>query len=172
MDVPNPRPGRLPSFAYALLSINGSKIACIIGIITYWWMVDFPERAQLSFHFLGKDEAERAVARIQTDRGDVKPTAFSWSEVLKHVLDLKLYGFAAMFFLLVCSIVPLMTAIDLSNSELSFDRLILLFTNHVWLVLVDFRFILNSVAVFKAEWGSAPIKQSCYLHLYALVGVF
>lgn len=34
------------------------------------------------------------------DRGDVVPTPFSWPEVLKHFLDLKVYGFAATFFLL------------------------------------------------------------------------
>ena len=64
-------------------------------------MIDFPERAHSSFHFLDKEETELAVARIQGDRGDVELAQFSWSEVLKQFLDLKIYGFAAMFFLLV-----------------------------------------------------------------------
>lgn len=72
-----------------------------MGIIAYWWMVDFPENAHLSFHFLSKQEMDLAVARIQKDRGDVDLTPFSWSEVLRHFLDPKIYGFAAMFFLLV-----------------------------------------------------------------------
>ncbi|KAL9121431.1 MAG: hypothetical protein Q9187_002012 [Circinaria calcarea] len=62
--------------------------------------VDFPEKAHLSFHFLNESETERAVARIQFDRGDVQPAPFSWSEVLRHFGDWKIYGFAAMFFLL------------------------------------------------------------------------
>jgi len=74
--------------------------ACIIGIVTYWWIVDFPEQSQQSFHFLDEAETKLAVARIQRDRGDVIPTPFSWREVLRHFLDPKIYGFAAMFFLL------------------------------------------------------------------------
>ena len=75
-------------------------MACLIGIVTYWWVVDFPENAQESFRFLDEAETKLAVARIQRDRGDVMPTPFSWSEVLRHFLDLKIYGFAAAFFLL------------------------------------------------------------------------
>ena len=75
-------------------------MACVIGIATYWWIVDFPENAQQSYHFLDEGETKMAVARIQQDRGDVVPTPFSWPEVLKHFLDLKVYGFAATFFLL------------------------------------------------------------------------
>ena len=75
-------------------------VACLIGIATYWWIVDFPENAQGSFYFLDEAETKMAVARIQHDRGDVIPTPFSWPEVLKHFLDLKIFGFAATFFLL------------------------------------------------------------------------
>lgn len=75
-------------------------MACVIGIATYWWIVDFPENAQQSFHFLDEAETKLAVALIQDDRGDVEPTPFSWPEVMKHFLDLKIYGFAATFFLL------------------------------------------------------------------------
>ena len=114
-----------------LLSLNSSKVACIIGVVTYWWMVDFPERAQFSFHFLDKNEVERAVARIQSDRGDVQPTPFSWLEVSKQFLDPKLYGFAAMFFLLVGHISSLIRAIDLPKLEPSLDRLVILFAHYV-----------------------------------------
>ena len=75
-------------------------VACLIGLATYWWIVDFPEKAQESFYFLDEAETKIAVARIQQDRGDVVPTPFSWPEVLKHFLDIKVYGFAASFFLL------------------------------------------------------------------------
>ncbi|KAL9600849.1 MAG: hypothetical protein Q9219_002891 [cf. Caloplaca sp. 3 TL-2023] len=75
-------------------------VACVIGIATYWWIVDFPERSAESFRFLSKDEAHLASSRIQRDRGDVIPASFSWTEVLRHFLDPKIYGFAASFFLL------------------------------------------------------------------------
>ena len=79
--------------------VQGS-ITCFAGVVTYWWMVDFPENAHKSFCFLDEAETKVAVSRIQRDRGDVMPAPFSWSEVLKHFLDLKIYGFAASFFLL------------------------------------------------------------------------
>ena len=75
-------------------------VACLIGIATYWWIVDFPEKSQDSFYFLDEAETKIAVTRIQQDRGDVVPTPFSWPEILKHFLDVKIYGFAAAFFLL------------------------------------------------------------------------
>ncbi|KAL8723403.1 MAG: hypothetical protein Q9225_000319 [Loekoesia sp. 1 TL-2023] len=75
-------------------------IACVIGVATYWWIVDFPEHSDQSFLFLSKDEAHVAASRIQRDRGDVIPAPFSWTEILRHFLDPKVYGFAASFFLL------------------------------------------------------------------------
>ena len=75
-------------------------MACAIGIVTYWWIVDFPENAKHSFYFLDEAERKLAVTRIQEDRSDVEATPFSWPEVLRHFLDLKVYGFAATFFLL------------------------------------------------------------------------
>ena len=64
-------------------------------------MVDFPEQAHRNFHFLNIREAKIMVARIQHDRGDVLPSVFSWPEVFRHFLDPKLYGFCALFFILV-----------------------------------------------------------------------
>lgn len=76
-------------------------MACVIGLATYFWIVDFPEKAHLSFYFLSEEESKIAVSRIQKDRGDVIPNPFIWSDVLKHFLDPKIYGFATQFFLLV-----------------------------------------------------------------------
>lgn len=82
-------------------SLTILQIACVIGIFTYFWIVDFPENAEQSFHFLDKEESEIAVKRIQQDRGDVLAAPFSWHEVLPHFLDPKIYAFAMMFFLQV-----------------------------------------------------------------------
>lgn len=73
---------------------------CVIGALTFWWMVDFPEKASESFYFLSDTEVRVAVRRIQIDRGDVEPEPFSWRKIGVHFLDPKLYGFACMFFLL------------------------------------------------------------------------
>lgn len=75
-------------------------IACLIGIVTYWWMVDFPEKAGNSFCFLSESEIELAMERIRDDRGDVIPDPFSWKKIFVHFLDPKLYGFSVLFFLL------------------------------------------------------------------------
>ncbi|KAI4119106.1 MAG: hypothetical protein LQ345_000931 [Seirophora villosa] len=74
-------------------------VACVIGVATYWWIVDFPEHSNQSFFFLTRNEAHIATSRIQRDRGDVVPAPFAWSEVFRHFRDLKIYGFAASFFL-------------------------------------------------------------------------
>ncbi|PGH09611.1 hypothetical protein AJ79_05667 [Helicocarpus griseus UAMH5409] len=79
--------------------VNG-LITIFVGIITYWWMVDFPENAHRSFYFLTEAEAQLATGRIQKDRKDVIPEEFSMSKVLVHFLDVKLYAFACLFFLL------------------------------------------------------------------------
>ena len=73
----------------------------MVGLATYFWIVDFPENSQQSYYFLNKTEMEFAIARIQHDRGDALPTPFSWSEILRQFLDFKIYGFAIAFFLLV-----------------------------------------------------------------------
>ncbi|KAI4125254.1 MAG: hypothetical protein LQ347_005435 [Umbilicaria vellea] len=87
-------------FILATGGIVNFGVAIMMGIIAYWWMVDFPENAHRSFRFLNKNETDLAVARIQKDRGDVELTPFSCTEVLRNFLDPKIYAFAVMFFLL------------------------------------------------------------------------
>lgn len=74
--------------------------ACSIGVATYFWMVDFPEYADRSLRFLTAAEQELAVRRIAKDRGDVHAEPFQWRFFLAYAQDLKVYGFAVMFFLL------------------------------------------------------------------------
>lgn len=73
---------------------------CVLGVITYWWMVDFPENAHRSFYFLSDSETRLASQRIQADRDDVVPEPFSWSKIVVNFRDPKIYGFSCMFFLL------------------------------------------------------------------------
>lgn len=63
-------------------------------------MVDFPENAHNSLYFLTPAEQQLAASRIQKDRGDVEADPFAWWKVLQHAGDIKVYGFACMFFLL------------------------------------------------------------------------
>lgn len=90
--------GGLKGWQYMFL-VQG-LIACVFGILTYFWMIDFPEQAHNSRWFLTPEEQGLAISRIQEDRKDVKPEPFTWSKVLVHATDLKVYGFAILFFLL------------------------------------------------------------------------
>ncbi|KAJ4372085.1 hypothetical protein N0V83_003858 [Neocucurbitaria cava] len=78
--------------------VQGS-ITAFIGIITYWWMVDFPEDSHKSFYFLTPQESALASLRIQNDRGDVTPDPFTWSNIFVHAKDFKVYGFCTLYFL-------------------------------------------------------------------------
>lgn len=70
--------------------------------------------------------------RIQKDRGDVIPAPFTWSEVLKHFLDPKIYGFAAQFFLLVSHDLGFRHELpNLLSAELGFHVSFVLSTNNV-----------------------------------------
>ncbi|KAK4560610.1 hypothetical protein LTR86_005188 [Recurvomyces mirabilis] len=75
-------------------------ISIIIGFTTYFWMVEFPDNAHLSLWFLTDEEQKLAASRIENDRKDSRVEPFSWSRVLVHAKDVKVYGFACMFFLL------------------------------------------------------------------------
>jgi MFS family permease len=72
---------------------------CVIGIVTYWWMVDFPENSHESFRFLTADEASIVSKRIQTDRGDLVAQDFSLGKVLVHAKDPKVWAFGSLFFM-------------------------------------------------------------------------
>ncbi|KAI9719157.1 MAG: hypothetical protein M1828_006339 [Chrysothrix sp. TS-e1954] len=75
-------------------------IAIFLGVIAYWWLVDFPENSQRSFKFLTPAQTKLAVERVQRDRGDVHAEQFTPRAVLRHWRDPKIYGFACMLFLL------------------------------------------------------------------------
>jgi len=72
---------------------------CVLGIATYWWMVDFPENSHKSFKFLTAEEAAIATRRIQQDRGDVYDKDFALTKVLIHAKDPKVWAFACLFFM-------------------------------------------------------------------------
>ncbi|KAI0201382.1 retrograde regulation protein 2 [Astrocystis sublimbata] len=90
--------GGLAGWRYMFL-VQG-LITIVIGLVTYFWMVDFPENAHRSLWFLSHDEQQLAVARLNADRKDVEPEVFAWKKVFVHARDPKIYGFAVMFFLL------------------------------------------------------------------------
>ena len=96
-------------------------------------MVDFPEKAHHSFHFLDTREATIMASRIERDRADLIPSPFTWSEIIRHFLDPMLYGFSALLFILVSmmQVKSLRTFYSLLTAEPCFDGLVLFSTNYV-----------------------------------------
>ena len=84
--------------SYHYLGITDMRI--VIGFLTYFLIVDFPENCHKSFHFLYAQEQTMAESRIIEDRGDVKADAFSRRKCLVHFADPKICGFCAPFFCL------------------------------------------------------------------------
>ncbi|KAH7064253.1 major facilitator superfamily domain-containing protein [Paraphoma chrysanthemicola] len=76
-------------------------ITVAIGLIGWYFIVDFPELAanpsKLQKKFLSQQEADFIVARIEKDRHDVVAEEFNMAKYLKGALDLKVWGFAIIF---------------------------------------------------------------------------
>lgn len=98
--------------AYGLMQLKGQQglngwrwifiiegaLTCFLGIVGYWALVDFPDKAHKSWKFLTEREAMFIIDRVNRDRGDAKPEAFSVAKFLKGGGDIKIWGFAMIFF--------------------------------------------------------------------------
>lgn len=86
-----------PIAGWRWIFIMEGVITCCLGIMGYFLVVDFPEKATESLGFLNEAEAAFIVARIEKDRHDAIPEEFSIGKYLRSGLDLKVWGFAALF---------------------------------------------------------------------------
>ncbi|EUC31339.1 hypothetical protein COCVIDRAFT_94759 [Bipolaris victoriae FI3] len=98
--------------AYGLMQLKGRQglngwrwifiiegaLTCFLGIVGYWALVDFPDKAHRSWKFLTEREAKFIIDRVNRDRGDAKPEPFSLGRFLKGGTDIKIWGFALIFF--------------------------------------------------------------------------
>ncbi|KAH9207116.1 retrograde regulation protein 2 [Leptodontidium sp. 2 PMI_412] len=97
--------------AYGIMQMNGladlggwrwifiieGLLTCVLGIIGYFLIVDFPEHAATSWKFLTKAESDFIVARIEIDRHDAVLEPFSLKSYLSNAFDSKVWGFACLF---------------------------------------------------------------------------
>lgn len=74
-------------------------MTCVLGIGSYFIIVDFPEKSPQSWRFLNEAEAAFVVARIEQDRSDTIPEPFSVKLYLSNALDSKVWAFAALYML-------------------------------------------------------------------------
>lgn len=73
-------------------------LTSIIAIISYWTLVDFPEKAENSWSFISPLQRDHLLARVHADRGNEALETFSFKEFLLPALDIKVWGFAVLNF--------------------------------------------------------------------------
>jgi len=97
--------------AYGLMQLNGrahlsgwrwifiieGTITCVMGIVSYIMIVDFPELSPTSWKFLNKKEADFVVARIEIDRHDIKLEPFVLRNYIRCGFDSKVWLFSALY---------------------------------------------------------------------------
>lgn len=74
-------------------------VTCLLAVVAYFIIVDFPEDSPKSWNFLNESEAAWVVSRIEKDRSDTLPDTFSVRKYLKHALDSKVWAFAWLYML-------------------------------------------------------------------------
>ncbi|KAJ4292749.1 hypothetical protein N0V90_009412 [Kalmusia sp. IMI 367209] len=98
--------------AYGLMQLGGREgltgwrwifiiegvLTCVLGILSYIILVDFPDKAHKSWKFLNERETKFIIARVDRDRGDAKPQPFSAAKFFRAGTDVKIWGYAMIFF--------------------------------------------------------------------------
>lgn len=72
-------------------------ITCVLGVVGYTLLVDFPDQAKGAWGFLDDKQVDFVIARIEQDRADSEAPAFNLGQYLRHAGDLKVWGFASLF---------------------------------------------------------------------------
>jgi MFS family permease len=73
-------------------------LSCIIALIGYVLIVDFPEHAHKCWKFLSKAECDFVIRRVNKDRSDATVEPFTMKAFLIPALDFKVWCFAMLFF--------------------------------------------------------------------------
>lgn len=67
------------------------KFTCVAAFFAYFFLVDFPEKADRSWKFLSTEERDFILRRINKDRDDAIPEPFTIKRFLKPALDIKIW---------------------------------------------------------------------------------
>ena len=78
----------------AITTLIPLQITCVASFFAYFFLVDFPEKADQSWNFLSKEERDFVIRRINKDRGDAMVERFTLARFLKPALDIKIWIFA------------------------------------------------------------------------------
>ncbi len=72
-------------------------LTCVIGLLGYIFMVDFPDQAHKAWGFLTEKERDFILRRINRDRYDAIKLDFTWKRLFTPALDFKVWCFALAF---------------------------------------------------------------------------
>ncbi|KAJ5551449.1 Major facilitator superfamily domain general substrate transporter [Penicillium sp. DV-2018c] len=100
--------------AFGLMQLNGKQgltgwrwifilegvITGVVGLLCFVFLVDFPDKAHKSWRFLNQRECAWVIRRINADRNDGDSEPFVLKKFLRPALDIKIWGFAMIFFCL------------------------------------------------------------------------
>ncbi|KAB8217704.1 major facilitator superfamily domain-containing protein [Aspergillus novoparasiticus] len=84
--------------AWRWIFVMEGILTCLVGVVGFFLIVNFPNENNLSWKFLSKEETAFVVRRLNRDRRDSSEAPFNLKEFLKPALDLKIWGFALIFF--------------------------------------------------------------------------
>ncbi|CAI6339439.1 unnamed protein product [Periconia digitata] len=73
-------------------------LTVVLGAGGYFALVDFPDKAHKSWKFLNEREVKFIIDRVDRDRGDANPEPFAIGKFLRAGLDIKIWGYALIFF--------------------------------------------------------------------------
>jgi MFS family permease len=73
-------------------------ISSLIGIASYWLLIDFPDKALESWRPVSEAERDFMIARVHADRADELVLSFSYKRFLSPALDWKIWCFALLNF--------------------------------------------------------------------------
>ncbi|KAK7540153.1 general substrate transporter [Phyllosticta citricarpa] len=73
-------------------------LTCVVGIGGYFALVGFPDSKHESWRFLNEREKAFIIARVNADRGDARTEPFTARKFFGAGLDLKIWGYALIFF--------------------------------------------------------------------------
>lgn len=85
---------KLTANRWRWIFIIEGALTIFLGIVGYWALVDFPDKAHTSWHFLNERETKFIIDAVNKDRGDAKPEPWSLKKFLRGGLDIKIWGFA------------------------------------------------------------------------------
>ncbi|KAF9894571.1 hypothetical protein FE257_006456 [Aspergillus nanangensis] len=72
-------------------------ITLVIGFLAFAMLVEFPDKAHRSWRFLSQRECAFVLRRLNRDRGDAEPEAFSIGNFLQHAGDIRLWCYGVIF---------------------------------------------------------------------------